>query len=299
MEDVRSNGWIWTVNNWEAEHVEITKKLDYKYLIIGDEIAPTTGTPHLQCYVYFNNARTWSSMKKKLPFGNNIMKANGNAKSNQTYCSKEKVLFEGGEIPRQGKRNDIEVCRDLVKDGGNMREVTDICTSMQGVRIAEIWLKYHEKPRDWKPDIFWFWGPPGSGKTREAFDMCRDPWVSGKDLKWWEGYDGQGDVIIDDFRCTDCTFSELLHITDRYAFRVENKGGSRQLRAKRIIFTSPFPPEKAFNNTEDKFQLIRRFLEIREFKNDREVFDREVGVIVKPDLNVVILDLLAQEKEKC
>jgi len=97
--------------------------------------------------------------------------------------------------------------------------------------------------------------------------MCTNPWISGKNLKWWEGYDKHEDVIFDDFRNDFCTFHELLRILDRYPYKIECKGGSRELLAKRIFITCPFSPHDAYpSSCEDIQQLIRRITKIEKFE---------------------------------
>nr|WQA30167.1 MAG: rep protein [Cressdnaviricota sp.] len=78
--------------------------------------------------------------------------------------------------------------------------------------------------------------------------------------KWFEGYDAHEDVIIDDFREGWCPFPTLLRLLDRYPYRIEVKGASRQFLAKRIFITSCHPPDKVYNNIrdEDMLQLGRR-----------------------------------------
>ena len=65
-------------------------------------------------------------------------------------------------------------------------------------------------------------------------------------------------MLIDDFRKDFCKFHVLLRILDRYEFRVEVKGSSRQLRAKKIAITCPFHPRLVYETREDVGQLIRR-----------------------------------------
>ena len=131
--------------------------------------------------------------------------------------------------------------------------------------MAEIQLKYFEKKRNWKPVIKWYWGPPGTGKSHAAFAELDDPYVCMSSGKWWEGYDGHENVIIDDIRSSFCKFDELLRILDRYEHRIECKGGSRQLLAKNIIITSCFSPYNIYDTGENILQLVRRIDEIREF----------------------------------
>jgi len=208
-------------------------------------------------------------VKKLLPEGAHIEKARGSPHQASVYCRKEAVLFESGECPEQGKRKDLDVAREMVATAHNLRQIIECVSSYQGIRGAELLMKYHEPSRTWQPEVRWFFGPTGSGKTRTAFAAATDPWVSGRDLRWWEGYDAHEDVILDDFRGDFCPFHELLRILDRYPYRIECKGGSRQLLAKRIWITSPFPPERAYPNCGERIeQLFRRITEIKEFYSE-------------------------------
>lgn len=59
--------------------------------------------------------------------------------------------------------------------------------------------------------MLWFFGETGSGKTREAVRLCREQfagdWVMLDITKgWFDGYDGQKAVILDDFRAGSVPF---------------------------------------------------------------------------------------------
>lgn len=277
--DVRSRGWCFTLNNPGLGHAYNAIKC--QYLVVGDEVG-ASGTPHHQGYVYFAAQRSFAVVKKLLPEGAHIEKAHGSPQQAAAYCKKEKILIETGECPTQGKRKDIEIVRDMIADHRSLREITEEVSSYQAIRGAELLMKYHERKRDWLPEVYWFYGPTGSGKTRTAFAAANDPWVSGRDLRWWEGYDAHEDVILDDFRGDFCPFHELLRILDRYPYRIEVKGSSRQLLAKRIWITSPFPPERAYPNCGERIeQLIRRITEIRQFYSEDLL--RSPGVILALD----------------
>lgn len=172
-----------------------------------------------------------------------------------------------GDAARPGRRTDLDAVREAVLQGSGMRDIVRTVTSYQGMRGAELLLKYMEKERDFKPRVLWFHGSTGSGKTRTALEMFPGAWVSGRNLKWWDGYDAHSAVVIDDFRKDFCTFHELLRILDRYPYRVETKGGSRQLLARDMVVTCPWSPEVLFANRseEDIGQLSRRIDEVRQF----------------------------------
>jgi len=89
--------------------------------------------------------------------------------------------------------------------------------------------------------------------------LGEDVYTKNTGTKWWDGYDGHEDVIIDDFRDSWWPLTYMLALLDRYEFLVENKGGHRQMRAKRIVVTSIFAPDTMYENTgECKIQLLRR-----------------------------------------
>lgn len=263
----RHRAYTFTTNNYKDDYIDYLKSLDKKYLIVGKEIAPTTGTKHLQGYIYWNNGKTFKATSKIL-HGSRIAIAKGTAQENQIYCKKEGDWYEEGTCPDQGKRNDLEHIKNCIKEGQNMRTMIENNTirNYQQLRTSECLMKYLEPKRTWKPEIKWYWGASGTGKTKTAFEECKDPYVSGRDLKWWEGYDAHEEIIIDDFRADFCKFHELIRILDRYEFRNECKGASRQLLCKKIIITSCYHPEQAYKTREDIWQLVRRIDEIRRFE---------------------------------
>lgn len=267
----RSRTWTWTLNNYTNDDVErLMNKSedDIKYLTFGKEIAPTTGTPHLQGYVMFNNARSFNSAKAYISTRCWIAASKGTAIQNHVYTCKDDDVFTIGTLPQQGKRNDLNKVREMVKDGDSMEKILENTDSYQGARYAELCKKYISKKRDWKTKVLWFWGKTGTFKSRTAFDLLKeDVWVSGETLKWWDGYDGQKNVIIDDFRADNAKFHTMLRILDRYPYQVEIKGASRQLLAENIIITCPYHPKDVYKNRtdEDINQFLRRIECIKYF----------------------------------
>ncbi len=256
MAKVRDYCFTW--NNYTPENEEFLAELECKYLVYGHEIAPTTGTPHLQGYVYFNSPRSFNSVRKDFK-GASIRTAKAEADPNRVYCIKEGInVVERGTMPKQGKRTDIQRVREAIAEGQGMRQISQEATSYQSLRTAELLLKYQEKSRNWKPKVFWFYGATGTGKTKTAHEMFPEAYFT-LNNKWWEGYDAHEVVIIDELRQDCFKVNELLELMDRYEYRVEHKGGSRQMRAKHIIITSSKSPDNLFfGHGENIYQITRR-----------------------------------------
>ena len=88
------------------------------------------------------------------------------------------------------------------------------------------------------PDVYWLWGDAGADKSRMARAvLATNTYCKPPDSKWFDGYDGQEVLILNELRKSTFTYSYLLDMLDRYEFRVEVKGGDVPLLAKVIIIT--------------------------------------------------------------
>ena len=69
-----------------------------KYICFGHEIAPTTGTLHLQGYIQLKNRMSINQVQKLMPVGAHIEPVSGSDQPNYDYCSEEtKDFFEIGQ----------------------------------------------------------------------------------------------------------------------------------------------------------------------------------------------------------
>jgi len=266
----KARSYCFTINNYTSDDLSqleaLPANVDIKYLIYGKEIGEL-GTPHIQGYVSFASPISSKSFCKKL-IRAHVEIAKGTAEQNKIYCSKEGDFVEIGIMPSQGKRSDIDSIRQLVNEGKGMEQIIDIAQNYQSIKIAESLLKYKEKKRDFKPIVKWFYGATGTGKTREAYSQSNGKriYAAMETSRWFDGYDAHEVLIIDDMRHDFIKFNNLLKLLDRYEYRVETKGGSRQMLAKEIYITCPMHPRDLFTKTTECIeQLLRRIDEIREF----------------------------------
>ncbi|AGA18246.1 hypothetical protein [uncultured marine virus] len=264
---LRKRGWFLTINN-PTEDCKL-KSLRYvhksEYGVIGEETCPTTGTPHYHVYFRLKDAVTFSKIKKDIPRAN-IEPAKGNDQQCKDYCSKQNLLVEHGTISAgQGKRTDMSKVKDLISEDPRMSSIIEQVGSLQSIRTAEKLLIYKEPKRNWKTEVYWFCGATGTGKSKLAFELHPDAYVAMDTGEWWEGYDAHEEVIIDDMRRDFLKFHQLLKLFDRYPYRVQFKGGSRQFLARTIIVTSCYSPEEMFETREDIQQLLRRLTKIKYF----------------------------------
>lgn len=251
---------------WWQGHIDSGLITD---VICGLEICPKTKKEHWQCVLAFDKDRTktWSAAKKWSK-GRHIEPCDEPVWVNMKYCEKDNnLMLKHHSEKKPGKRTDIDEIKNMVRAGASREEIWNKASNYQAYRIGEIGVSLiaERQKRNWEMDVRWYWGETGTGKTRTALEEFPDAWISGRDLQWWQGYDGHTAVILDDFRGNFCTFHELLRILDRYPYTVAVKGGSRPLLAKTIIVTSSLPPECIYNTKEDVKQLLRRISVVKQF----------------------------------
>lgn len=249
------------------------------YLIYGKEICPKTNKQHFQCYAELKGQKTGLTLQKILKgahFESRYKQSNAEAASK--YCKKEGQFIEYGTISNQGKRGDIEKAYDAALSNQSIKQfMIDERPNLQSIRVFQIAKQVFQKDRDFKPEVYWYYGPTECGKSRAVYDKEKDLWTCGKNLRWWDGYENQEAILFDDFRKDFCTFHELLRILDRYPYTVEVKGGHAKLNSKRMYITSCYSPYEMYDTREDIKQLIRRITEIKKFS---EVPFSEVGEVI-------------------
>lgn len=85
----RSRQWCCTINNYtDSDLTQLTQLTQQsRFWIIGKEVSES-GTPHLQCYFQFKNAKRFRTLKDISPRAH-WEKAKGDIQQNYKYCSKD------------------------------------------------------------------------------------------------------------------------------------------------------------------------------------------------------------------
>ena len=256
------------INNYTDSDISWVMGLEVSKIVCSKEVG-NSGTPHLQGAVTFKRIYRFKQIKK--------LHATAHwepAKAAQdfNYCKKfGSEIVRDEDNRKQGGRTDIESVREMLEAGEGLDQVYKRARSMHSVNFAKSWLTYHEQhlPKGTKIKIFWYYGCSGLGKTKKVLEQC-DPFIP-LTFKWWDGYNGQDSVLLDDLRPDWCKPAELLRLLDPYRFqyRVEIKGSSKPLIATKVYITTPWHPDDFWKDTkESSTQLLRRIDELVHFRAD-------------------------------
>jgi len=272
---------VFTLNNFTDGDVQWFQNATmFKYICFGQEVGESL-TPHLQGYFEFKNGdkTSVSAVIKRLSEGGllsrpHIEPAKGTAIQAITYCEKDGVFFEKGERPKgQGNRTDLDEACSILTNGGSIQELalkhpTSYVKYVRGLTALSTMMSGR---REWKTEVWWLWGPTGSGKSRWAWETHPTAYSKAGNTKWWCGYTDQATAIIDDFRPNkEMPFNFILNLFDRYPLLLESKGGQVQCLFKTIIVTCPFSPDHVLEQLEwvgieQGAQMMRRIDHVIQF----------------------------------
>ena len=272
--------------NFEKWMDKLSTLKNFKYCIGQVEECPTTKRKHIQSYIEFCKP-TPMKIIHSVWAGCHCERRKGTRDDCIKYCSKYETrvsdTLEIGDrhwnVGRQGRRTDIQRCKDMIKAGKNINEVIWSCTSYQSAKMATLLLNTRAVPRnvDEPPNVVWIYGATGTGKTRYVYENYRDIYTTLSSFKWWDGYHQNETILIDDMRKDYCKFHVLLRILDRYPMKVEFKGGVTELNSKNIVITSAYHPKELYNTREDVNQLLRRITKIIEMKSEKSESGRQLS----------------------
>lgn len=226
------------------------------------ETGSDTGYLHWQIMVSFSTKKTLSFVKSI--FGNEAHCELSRSAAADAYVWKEETRVPGTqfELGERMFRRNSATDWDAVRRNATANDFEAI--------PADVYIRYyialrriasdHAQPIALERTCFVFWGPTGTGKSRKAWEEAGlEAYPKDPRTKWWCGYRGQSNVVIDEFR-GDISISHLLRWLDRYPVSVETKGSSQPLGASHFWITSNLDPRSWYPDLDAETQaaLLRR-----------------------------------------
>lgn len=259
---------------YNEKDAETIKTLNYKYLIMGNEICPTTGRPHYQSYIQFKNPISKWSLQKKLPH-TKLIPCAGNARQNYKYCTEEGNLhFEKGQRPYEKLS-----CETLKKM--SYEEIIDFDPRChQAYFHAKGFIENNIKKGQWHKNVkvYYIQGPSGIGKSKIAEDMI-DEKIYGNifnvisyENSFYQGLGSAKIAIYDEFRDSHMKASEFIKFIDYNIHIMNTKGGERQNKYELIFITSVQRLSEIYHNmTDEPRKQWERRIELIDYYNENNL----------------------------
>lgn len=278
--------WVFTLNNPQPE--ENPSYWPSRYIVYQLEKGES-GTPHYQGYVVFHSNKTLAAVKKLNPRahwdlrrGTHEQAVHYTTKPHPEctceHCAKctpdsriEPPVEKGIPPITRGKRTDLLLVKQLLDEGATESEIcrNEDClgTVARYPKLIGMYRMATQQHRNFKTQVLVLFGPPKKGKSA-FWNICYpDAYIKPHGI-WWDGYDNQETVVIDDFYGW-LPYSFMLQLLDRYPLLVEVKGGMRTFNSKRIIITSNKAPSLWYGLDCSYPPLERRLDVVYRFEEDR------------------------------
>lgn len=261
--DIRGVNWICTLNNPKVTLEEVHAATGARYTT-GQMEEGKLGTKHLQFFQNFSKKVSLSTYKKanRAIHATVVLKDNGV----QAYCNKLETRIEGpwtyGTKPMD--RTSVTDWAEVLAKAktGRIDEIPpDIqirCySSLKRIEKDNLVLKDAEGLRG-----VWCYGKAGCGKSRSMREKYPNAYPKLCN-KWWDGYQNQEFVIMDDIGLDHKCLGQQLKIwSDRYACVLENKGGAMASNYKKFVVTSQYSIDDIWIGDTPTIEALKRRFEV-------------------------------------
>lgn len=260
--------WLLTINdsdNGESWSPPDQCPGECQWITGQKEVGSNTGRPHWQLFVSYKRAVRLAAVKRT--FGQRIHAEPSRSEAAIAYVHKDDTAVAGTRFElgarafNRNSKTDWALAKSKAKLG-----LLDDCPPDVYIKyyrtLKAIAMDHMSKPADLTSCCgIWIYGPPGTGKSHYARQHYGDSLYLKAQNKWWDGYQGERNVLLDDFDCK--VLGHYIKIwADKYCFMAEAKGSSMQIRPWNFIVTSNYTIEQLFEDPILIDAIKRRFYTI-------------------------------------
>lgn len=258
--------FVFTWNNWTEESKAKLELEDVQYMQYAEEIAPDTGTPHLQGCLYYKNKMSIKALRKRLK-GAHVDIMHGTLQQSIDYCVDGPIYKKGTPPATQDQKGEKEKDRwreaFLAAEEGRFEDVPYDILIRYSSSIRSISEGAFKRPR-LEPipvlENYWIVGPSGSGKTTMAKTFGPYYRTNIYDNATFQKYNWEENVIFEDFDKRRSDYVEMFkNLADHDPITVRCLYGTKTIRPKRIIVTSNYTIDDIWKNPSDTIPMHRRF----------------------------------------
>lgn len=305
--DSSSRKYQITINNPDDKNVNheslkktISQLKSTIYCCMADEIGLETKTPHIHLFIQFKTPVKFSRIKKLFPEAH-IEQAIGTAEENRDYVSKsgkwaqdekadtrvEGTFEEWGDLPKeagQGCRTDIAAVYNMIVEGKSNAEIMRLVPDYAGQigrmdKIRQDILEERYKDCFRKLDVFYIWGPTGTGKTRGVMEQhgYKSVYRVTDYAHPFDRYNSEPVLLLDEFR-SSLLIGDMLQYLDGYPLALPARYANRVACYETVYLVSNIPLTAQYKNVQDYEPetwkaFLRRINHVIEYFADGSITD--------------------------
>lgn len=276
MPSIKGRYWLATLHTHTAP--DWTPFVDdiVKWMKGQKEVGSATEREHWQFVFYVHREMTLNQVKALFPNSTHLelsRSAAANAYVHKDETAVPDSKFELGQQPlRRNAKTDWDLVRRLAQNGEFDNIPSDVYiryrSNLRAIHIESVRPTFRNGIY-----VKVFWGIPGTGKTHRAITEAEATgkpfYIKNSRTKWWDGYQGEENVIFDEFSGDAIDVDYCKRWWDKFPCLVEYKGGSTILKATKIWITSNIHPDFWFRNVDEihRTAIMRRIHEIDHMYN--------------------------------
>lgn len=262
---MQARNYCFTFNNPTVADVTILMQVVgqlISYICWGHECG-SKGTVHLQGYLECTRPTRIGALQKLGVVFSKLLPRRGTQDEAINYTQKDGMdtWFEYGvrKANQEVTKSNLKQARLInikrhIHNGATEDEIFEIdpVIAVQHTKWIEKELMKRKRVRKEDLKVLLYYGKPGTGKTKRAYDQYEDIYALpiGKDL-WFNNYREEPDVLLDDFS-GQMRLVDTLRLLDRYPIQVPIKGGFVWWCPTTIIITTNQHPKDWYKYEERK-----------------------------------------------
>lgn len=222
----------WCFTSWRKPLPEYES---IKYIVWGEEKCPQSGLDHWQGFAVFNRTHRLRGAKRTIGGGDDchLESRRGTRHQARDYCLKGGKFTEWGRFDALSRADLFRQPIEIIK----LENPEFFCRYHKGLALLQ------DKGLRWRDvKTYILWGETGLGKTRAAMAVD-DVYKLDPPYTWWDGYQGEKRIVLDDYKTGNIPRGQLLNLCDGYRLRLETKGSHTWAAWEEVYITTNYNPE--------------------------------------------------------
>lgn len=226
----------WCFTSFVTDKLLDFEKDKIRYICYGRERCPTTDREHYQGFAIFKRTCRIPKAKEWIGGGDgtHLEPRRGSRDEARNYCRKS-----DGEFIEWGQYEALTQEQLFGQPIGFLKKEYPAfyCRYYKGLE------RLQSRGPKWRNlKVYILWGATGTGKTRQVMEK-EDVYKLDPPYQWWDGYEGEKILLIDDYKVGAISRGQLLNILDGYQLRLETKGSHTWALWEEVYITTNYNPE--------------------------------------------------------